>query len=53
MVTNDYRFSSNINEVIKTALKVLTFFCKKILQVRKSTKPLTANKNNKMRIKNI
>ena len=52
MVTNDYKFSSNINEVIKTALS-FNIFCKKILRVQKSTKPLTANKNNKMRIKNI
>ena len=45
--------SSNINELIRSVLKFyfLFFFYKKILQVQKSTKPLTANKNKKMRIK--
>ena len=50
MITN---LSSNMNEVIKTVLNFLLFFYEKILQVQKSTKPLTANKNLKMRIKNI
>ena len=37
--------SNNINEVIKTVLSSLFFFfTKKILQVQKGTKPLTANK---------
>ena len=31
----------------------LFLFYKKILQIQKSTKPLTVNKNKKMRIKNI
>ena len=44
IVTNDYKFSSNINEVIRS---VLNFFYKKISQVQRSTKPLTANKNKK------
>ena len=37
--------SSNINEVIITVTSFLLFFYKKVLQVQKSTKPLTANKN--------
>ena len=37
--------SNNINEVIKTVLSSLFFFfTKKILQVQKGAKPLTANK---------
>ena len=43
--------SSNINEVIRSVLNLLIFvffFCKKISQVQKSTKPITANKNKKM-----
>ena len=52
IVTNDYKFSSNINEVIRPVLKFLSFFFyKKISQVQKSTKLLTANKNKKMCIK--
>ena len=47
MVTNDYKFSSKINEVIKTVLNFF-FFYKKILQVQKRTKALTANKNKKI-----
>ena len=47
IVTNDYKFSSNINEVIKAVLNFSFFFYKKISQVQKSTKPLTANKNKK------
>ena len=46
--------SSNINEVIRSVLNFLIFFfffCKKISQVQKSAKPLTANKNKKMCIK--
>ena len=40
--------SSNINEVIRPVLNFLFFyFYKKISQVQKSTKPLTANKNKK------
>ena len=42
--------SSNINEVIKTVLNFLLFFTKRFY---KYTKPLTANRNKKMRIKNI
>ena len=56
IVTNDYKIRSNINEVIRSVLKFLFlfyFFYKKISQVQKSTKPLTANTNKKMRIKNI
>ena len=54
IVTNDYKFSSNINEVIRSVLNFLFyFFCKKISQVQKSAKPLTMNKNKKMCIKNI
>ena len=47
--------SSNINEVIKTVLNFLLrkFFYEKILQVQKGTKPLTVNKNLKMRMQNI
>ena len=44
MITN---WSSNINEVIKTVLNFLLFFYEIILQLQKSTKPLTANKNKK------
>ena len=39
--------SSNINEVIRSVLNFLFFFYKKISQLQKSTKPLTANKNKK------
>ena len=35
---------SNINEVIRSVLNFFFFFYKKISQVQKSTKPLTANK---------
>ena len=38
---------------IKTQLFIIIFFYKKILQLQKSTKPLTAKKNLKMCIKNI
>ena len=38
---------------IKTQLFIIIFFYEKILQVQKSTKPLTAKKNLKMCIKNI
>ena len=53
IVTNDYKFNSNINLVIKSVLNFFFFFYKKISQVQKSTKPLTANKNKKVCIKNI
>ena len=46
-----YEDSSNINEVIRTMLNF--FFSDKISQSQKSTNPLTANKNKKVRIKNI
>ena len=48
IVINDYKFSSNINEVIRSVLNFLFiyFFYKKISQAQKSTKPLTANKKN-------
>ena len=52
IITNDYKFSSNINEVIKAVFN-LFFFHDKISQAQKSTKPLTANKNRKICIKNI
>ena len=42
---------SNINEVIRTVLDF--FFYDKISQAQKSINPLTANKNKKIRIKNI
>ena len=45
--------SSNIVEVIRTVLNILFFFYDKISQAQKSTNPLTANKNKKIRIKNI
>ena len=48
-----YKFSSNINEVIRAVLNFFFFFHDKISQAQKSTKPLTANKNRKMCIKNI
>ena len=41
IVTNDYKFSSNINEVIRSVLN----FTKKILQVQKKHK--TANSKQK------
>ena len=44
--------SSNINAVIRTVLNFF-FFYDKISQAQKSTNPLTANKNKKIRIKNI
>ena len=44
IVTNDYKFISDINEIIRS---VLNFFYKKISQVQKNIKPLTANKNKK------
>ena len=37
IVTNNYKFSSNINEVIRPVLNFL-FFYKKISQVQKSRK---------------
>ena len=37
IVTNDYKFSSNVNEVIRPVLNLL-FFYDKISQVQKSTK---------------
>ena len=46
-----YEDSSNINEVIRTILNF--FFSDKISQSQKSTNPLTANKNKKVRIKNF
>ena len=52
IVTNDYKFSSNINEVIRSVLN-LFFFYKKILQLQKSTKPLTAKQKWKIRTKSI
>ena len=39
--------SSNINEVIKTVLKFLLFFYKKILQAQKSTKGIKSTKSTK------
>ena len=53
--------SSNIVEVIRAVLNVLFlffifffyFFYDKISQAQKSTNPLTANKNKKIRMKNI
>ena len=54
IVTNDYKFSSNINEFFRSVLNFsFYFFYKNISQVQKSAKPLTANKNKKMCIKNI
>ena len=49
IITNDYKFSGNINEVIRSVLNFLFiyFFYKKISQEQKTTKPLTANKNKK------
>ena len=40
IVTNDYKFNSNINEVIRSVLNflLLFFFYKKILQVQKKHK---------------
>ena len=46
------KFSSNINEVIRSDLNFL-FFYKKISQAQKSANPLTANKNKKILIENI
>ena len=39
--------SSNINEVIKTVLKFLLFFYKKILQAQKSTKGIKSTESTK------
>ena len=49
IITNDCKFSGNINEVIRSVLNLLFifFFYKKISQVQKTTKPLTVNKNKK------
>ena len=49
IVTNDYKFNSNINEVIRSVLNflLLFFFTKRFYKYKKSTKPLTANKNKK------
>ena len=49
IVTNDYKFSSNINEVIRPVLKFLSFFF--LQKDFTSTKLLTANKNKKMCVK--
>ena len=53
IVTIDYKFSCNINEVIRSVLNFLIFFFfyKKISQAQKNRKPLTENKNLKMHIK--
>ena len=52
IVTNDFKFSSNINEVIRSVIKFFCFFFyKKISQVQKRTKLLTANKSKKLWIK--
>ena len=54
LLTKNQSVSSNINEVIRSVLDfllLLLFFCQKISQVQKRTKPLTANKNTKMCIK--
>ena len=37
--------SSNINKIIRSVLNFFFFFFRRISQVQKSTKPLTANKN--------
>ena len=48
IVTNDYKFSSNVIEVIRPILKFsFFFFLQKDITHTKSTKPLTANKNKK------
>ena len=47
IVTNDYNFSSNIIEVIRTVLNFFFVLYDKISQAQKGTKPLTANKNKK------
>ena len=49
IVTNDYKFNSNINEAIRSVLNflLLFFFTKRFYKYKKSTKPLTANKNKK------
>ena len=44
MVTNDYKFSSNVTEVIRPILNFLFFFLQKGFTHTKSEKPLIANK---------
>ena len=45
---NNWKFSSNINEISRTALNFLLFFYEKILHVQKSTEKLKkARKNTK------
>ena len=40
-VTNDYKFSSDIDEVVRSVLDVLFFFYNKISKVQKSIKKNT------------
>ena len=47
-----YKFSSNVNELIRPVVNFL-FFYDKILHAQKSTKPLTGNKNKKIHTKSI
>ena len=53
IVTNDYKFSSNVNEVIGAVLNFFFFFLQKDLILTKSTKLLNSEQKLKMRIKNI
>ena len=47
-----YKFSSNVNELIRPVVNFL-FFYDKILHAQRSTKPLTGNKNKKIHTKSI
>ena len=51
IVTKDCKFSSNLNEVIRSILN--SFFLQKGVTHTKSTKPLTVNINKKNAFKNI
>ena len=44
IVTNDYKFSSNVTEVIRSFLNFLLFFYKRTLHTPKARKLLTVHK---------
>ena len=44
MVTNDYKFSSKINEVIKTVLNFFFFFTKRFCKYKNAQKRLQRTK---------
>ena len=53
IVTIDYKFSSNINEVTRSVLNFLLFVTKRFYKHKKTQNRLQRTKNNKLHIKNI